>query len=55
MRIAIARGLLFRVILLLPAAATAQFSEKKVLTLDRQAQRLASWVLSQSILDRLHL
>jgi glc operon protein GlcG len=34
MRIAIARGLLFGAILLLPSAATAQFAEKKVLTLE---------------------
>ena len=34
MRIAIARGLLFGAILLLPLAATAQFAEKKVLTLE---------------------
>ena len=34
MRIAIALGLLFGAIMLLPPAATAQFAEKKVLTLE---------------------
>jgi glc operon protein GlcG len=33
MRVAIALGLLFGAIVLLPAAATAQFAEKKILTL----------------------
>jgi hypothetical protein len=41
MRIAIARGLLLGAIVLLPSAATAQFAEKKVLTLEiaRKASR----------------